>query len=95
MNDMISIIDNALRKGYSVAWAADVSEKYFSWKNGVAYVPEKDYYKMTAEEREAMFNGPKPEMEITPDIRQQGYDNVHNLQGGILAWQQAGLPVEN
>ncbi|MCB9299043.1 MAG: aminopeptidase [Lewinellaceae bacterium] len=75
MNDMISIIDNALRKGYSVAWAADVSEKYFSWKNGVAYVPEKDYYKMTAEEREAMFNGPKPEMEITPDIRQQGYDN--------------------
>ncbi|HID35374.1 MAG TPA: rhodanese-like domain-containing protein [Anaerolineae bacterium] len=27
-------------------------------------------------------------------LRQQGFDNVHNMQGGILAWQQAGLPVE-
>lgn len=23
-----------------------------------------------------------------------GYDNVHDMQGGILAWQRAGLPVE-
>ena len=27
-------------------------------------------------------------------LRQQGYDNVHNMAGGILAWQAAGLPVE-
>ncbi len=25
---------------------------------------------------------------------QQGYDNVHNMDGGILAWEAAGLPVE-
>jgi phage shock protein E len=27
-------------------------------------------------------------------LRQQGYTNVHNMEGGIVAWQQAGLPVE-
>ena len=27
-------------------------------------------------------------------LRKQGYTNVHNMQGGILAWQQAGLPIE-
>ena len=43
MNDLTRIIDNALNNGYTVAWATDVSEKYFSWKNGVAFVPEKDW----------------------------------------------------
>ena len=32
--------------------------------------------------------------QVTDFLRQQGYTNVHNLQGGILAWQQVGLPVE-
>ena len=27
-------------------------------------------------------------------LRDQGFDNVHNMQGGIVAWQNAGLPVE-
>ncbi len=32
--------------------------------------------------------------QVTQFLRQNGYDNVHNMQGGILAWQQAGLSVE-
>ncbi len=27
-------------------------------------------------------------------LNQLGYDNVHNMQGGILAWEAAGLSVE-
>lgn len=27
-------------------------------------------------------------------LRKQGYTNVHNMEGGIVEWQQAGLPVE-
>lgn len=27
-------------------------------------------------------------------LREQGFTNIHDMQGGILAWQQAGLPVE-
>lgn len=75
MNDITDIIDNALNKGYTVAWATDVSEKYFSWKNGVAYVPEKEYDDMSDEEKKEMFNGPKPERVITSEMRQESFDN--------------------
>lgn len=75
MNDMTAIIDNALKSGFTIAWASDVSEKSFSWKNGVAYVPTKKFEDMTTEERENMFNGPKPELEITEELRQKAFDN--------------------
>lgn len=75
MEDMITVIDNALKEGYSISWAADVSEKYFSWRNGIAYVPEKSYRAMSKEESDNMFSGPKPEMTITVEERQKGYDN--------------------
>lgn len=75
LNDMTDAIDYALKNGYTVEWATDVSEKSFSWKNGVAYVPEKKYTDMTEDERRTMFDGPKPEMNITPEVRQQAYDN--------------------
>jgi rhodanese-related sulfurtransferase len=32
--------------------------------------------------------------QATDFLRQQGYTNVHNMTGGINAWQQAGYPVE-
>lgn len=32
--------------------------------------------------------------QITDFLRQQGYDNVHNMDGGILAWEAAGYDVE-
>ena len=32
--------------------------------------------------------------QVTDFLRQQGYTNVHNMTGGINAWQQAGYPVE-
>lgn len=75
MNDLTSIIDNALQNGYTVAWASDVSEKFFSWKNGVAFVPEKDMDKMSKEELAELFNGPKPEAKITEDQRQTAFDD--------------------
>lgn len=32
--------------------------------------------------------------QVTEFLRQQGFDNVHNMEGGIVAWEAAGLPVE-
>ena len=75
MNDITDIIDNALKKGYTVGWAGDVSEKGFSWKNGVAYIPQKAFADMPPEEKEGIFKGPQPELEITPELRQKAFDN--------------------
>jgi rhodanese-related sulfurtransferase len=32
--------------------------------------------------------------QVTDFLRQNGFDNVHNMTGGILDWQAAGYPVE-
>lgn len=95
MNDITDIIDNALKNGYTIAWATDVSEKSFSWKNGVAYVPQKDYDDMSDDEKKKMFDGPQPERVITPELRQEGINNYtttddHGMHIVGLAKDQTG-----
>lgn len=95
MDELIESIDNALSKGYTVAWATDVSEKYFSWKNGVAYVPEKNWEDMSEEEQKDMFNSVKPERKITVKMRQKAFDNYettddHGMHIVGLAKDQTG-----
>lgn len=99
MDEMIHVIDNALKKGMSVAWATDVSEKYFSWKNGVAIVPDSMPDDPKDEKYEAqmkaVFDGPKPEKQITEDMRQRAFDNYettddHGMHIVGLAKDQSG-----
>ncbi len=75
LDEMIAAMYNSLDKKYTISWATDVSEKGFSLKNGVAIVPEKDWSKMTDDEKKSMFNGPQAEKKITPEMRQAAYDN--------------------
>ena len=76
MNEMMSTIDNALDNGYTVAWAGDVSEKGFSFKNGVAIVPETDWVDMTMQESDSIFNKPVKQRVITQKLRQEAFDNL-------------------
>ena len=89
LDEMMNTIDNALENGYTVNWGADVSDKGFSWKKGVAIIPAEDKPDLSGtekekwealtkkEKRKAMysFDGPVPEKEITPEMRQEHYDN--------------------
>jgi bleomycin hydrolase len=89
LDEMMEAIDNALENGYTVAWGADVSDKGFSWKKGVAIVPDEEKSDLSGTEKEkwesltekerkkAMyaFDGPVEEKEITPEMRQANYDN--------------------
>lgn len=77
--EFTNIVDNALKKGYTVAWGTDVSEPYFSWPNGVAFVPQnpEQYTKgLTDAQKAELFNGPKPEPVITAEMRQKSIDNL-------------------
>lgn len=75
LHEMTEVIDHALKGGYTVAWAADVSEKSFSYKNGVAFVPAKPFEAMSSSEKDNLFNAPAEELEITETMRQQAFDN--------------------
>lgn len=72
MAELTEIIDNALAKGYTIAWSSDVSEPYFSWRNGVAEVPDLDLDNITPEQKKTLFDGPVVEKKITEDMRQEG-----------------------
>lgn len=95
LQEMTDMVDHALKNGYTVAWATDVSEKYFSWKNGVAIVPEKDIEEMNVEEIKTMFDGPKAEKVITAQLREDAFDNYsttddHGMHIVGLATDQNG-----
>jgi bleomycin hydrolase len=95
MTDLTAIIDYAVNKGYSVGWATDVSEPYFSYKNGVAYVPDIDLNNIDAATKATLFNGPKSDKIITEDMRQDALNNLsttddHGMQIVGLAKDQTG-----
>ena len=90
MDEMRQIVDNAIENGYAVAWAADVSEGGFKWKEGYAIIPaELDEANMTDSEiskwvqlddkardkKRFEKKGPQKEMEITQEMRQKHFDN--------------------
>jgi bleomycin hydrolase len=89
LDDMMAIIDNSINSGYTVAWGSDVSEKGFSWKNGIAIVPDENltdlsgtekekWEKLTEKEKKAAlysFESYVKEKDITQELRQEEFDN--------------------
>lgn len=90
MEEMQSMVDDALEKGYTVMWAADVSEPGFKWREGYANIPagkgEKDmtdtelsrWVKLSDSDREKSRyeeKGPVKEITVTQESRQEGFDN--------------------
>ncbi len=88
LSDMMAIIDNALKNGYTVDWGADVSDPGFNWKKGVAIIPNphptlNDSLQAKwdtlgrREKRKELYNFDSlvQEVTVTPDMRQQHYDN--------------------
>ena len=75
IDDLTAIVDYALKNGYTITWGTDVSDRGFSWKNGVAYVLPMDYDAMSEEQKKDIFNGPQPEGKVTQEERQRQFDN--------------------
>lgn len=87
LDDMMSIMKNAMNNGYGLGWAADVSEKGFSFKNGLAIVPEdesaltvngkdsKHFNDAGADKAGTQFDTPGKELTITQEMRQEAFDN--------------------
>jgi bleomycin hydrolase len=76
LNELEEIVEYALANNYSIAWAADVSEKGFSHRNGLAIVPEKEWADISKEEKEEMMMKPVAQRKITQELRQEGFDNL-------------------
>lgn len=77
LNELQEIMEYALSKGYSFAWGADVSERGFSWKHGVAFVPENDWNSDEKEIADSLLSNPVKNKVITQEYRQQEFDNYN------------------
>ncbi len=94
IDDLESIVDEAIAKGYSVCWDADVSDQGFSPKGKeeldlydrpeYAIVPEKDWDDWTKAEKDEKFTHPIKEKEITQEMRQEAFDSFFSTDDHLL-----------
>src|SRR6056300_1695906 len=75
LDEMMSVTEGALKGGFPVAWACDVSDKGFSIRNGIAVMPDQSWGDMTDAEKQAVYAAPHAEAEISQEMRQEQYDN--------------------
>jgi len=89
LDELKQIVDTSLDRGYTLVWAADVSEGGFKWNEGFAVLPKEKtasdlegtelarWVKLSDKDREAeryKFDGPVEEIEVTPESRQEMFD---------------------
>lgn len=102
LDELMQVTDHALMNGYTVCWDGDVSEKGFSFKNGVAINPvlkkvedlsgtdRARFEKLNREEQKEMleeafkFEKPCPEVKVTPEVRQAGYESFKTTDDHLM-----------
>lgn len=98
LEELMQITEEAINAGYSVGWDADVSEKGFSRKLGLALVPDEEkpeidgmesekWGEMDEKERQEMlysFDKVVAEKEITQQMRQEQFDNYKTTDDHLM-----------
>ena len=87
LEQLVAVAKHALEKGYTMAWGADVSEKGFNFRKGLAIVPatlgeievvgkdNKNFNDEGADKKSDVFLNPTKELNISQEFRQTAYDN--------------------
>jgi bleomycin hydrolase len=78
IQDLEKITENALDNGYTIAWDADVSEKGFSYSQGVAILPA------TMPKKEEWWTVMHPEITPTPALRQDAFDRFETTDDHLM-----------
>lgn len=101
LDDLISIIDNALNNGYSITWDGDTGRDHFL-KAGYAVIPfeenEDDHDGDKEEDKEKQEDAaPEIEKEVSQEMRQEAFDSFditddHLMHIVGLAENQEGTP---
>ena len=101
IDELMQVFAYAIDKGYTIAWASDVSERGFT-RDGIAVMPDIEYFEtkgsdqdrwvgLSRLDREAkirdLLKGPCKEIEVTQEMRQEAYDNYETTDDhGMLIY---------
>lgn len=78
LDELVSVVDNALEKGYTLALDCDVSEKTFSSKTGVAVIPNNSSL------NEKSLTYITEEKKITSEYRQTEFENYNTTDDHLM-----------
>ncbi len=99
LDELIEIMNYALKNGYTVDWDGDVSEKGFAYSKGVAINPDLELLNIPAgTDRQRFdrsqdgsnipevfkFEKPFPEVNVTQEIRQKGYETFTTTDDHLM-----------
>ncbi len=101
IDEFMTVIENAVNNGYTVAWGSDVREDGFT-RDGIAVVPQMNRTDLTgsdmarwtgltmADKRKELTSKPMPEMDITQEMRQKAFNNWETTDDhGMLIYGMA------
>jgi bleomycin hydrolase len=86
LEELWEVMEYSLKNDYTFAWGSDVSEKGFSFRNGIGIVPmhdsllkvkgkdNKHFSNAGSQKLGSAFDSPHPEKTITQKMRQDGFD---------------------
>ncbi|MDR1331668.1 MAG: aminopeptidase [Tannerella sp.] len=98
LEELMATVDYAVDNGYTVAWTADVSESSFT-RDGLATLPDAKTLEtsgsdqarwtgLSAKEKEdevkKLATKPCKEVDVTPALRQQAYDNYQTTDDHLM-----------
>ena len=100
IDELMEVFDNAIDKGYTIAWGSDVSEQGFT-RDGIAVMPDVEkaqelsgsdmarWLKLSPAEKK-LTTKPQPQKWCTQEERQQAYDNWETTDDhGMLIYGKA------
>lgn len=77
LDELVATVDNAIEKGYSLAWDGDVSEKTFKMKEGLAILPKDP-------KRDSLYVIPGEEIVVNSAIRQTNFENLSTTDDHLM-----------
>jgi bleomycin hydrolase len=98
LDALMQLLDHALENGYSVCWDADVGERSYDWKKGVALMPSTQIEDLDGLERARWdelseseqqelfydFSTPRKERSISQEDRQEMFDNYRTTDDHLM-----------
>jgi bleomycin hydrolase len=97
LDELIQVMDYSFNNGYTVNWDGDVSESGFSRQYGVAVIPQNQQAERALMTDRARFDrsmgpgqmnntppSPGPELNVTQDIRQAGYEGFNTTDDHLM-----------
>lgn len=87
LSELMEVVDYSIANGYTFAWGADVSEKGFAFREGLAILPEDEstirvkgkdnshFSDAGADKVSDAFQTPVKQLEVTQEMRQEQFDD--------------------